>query len=88
MNAEAMRDAENLSRIRYGLMRLLINSPCVSSGVSMWIQSARFAASSGATTTMPSARACCALGRLGSRPTMTLWPLSRRFCAWACPWLP
>ena len=23
-----------------------------------------------------------------SSPIMTVYPLSRRFCAWACPWLP
>ena len=51
--------------------------------------SAHFAASSIAMTFSPSASAFFADGEPGRRPTATFFaPESRRFSAWAWPWLP
>ena len=50
--------------------------------------SAALVASATERTWKPS-RSATALERLPAwRPTTTLWPLSFRFWAWACPWLP
>ena len=50
--------------------------------------SARRAASSTGRTVKPSAFARAADVEVSWRPTTTATPLSRRFWAWACPWLP
>lgn len=50
--------------------------------------SAFFAASAAQTGLKPSFTACAWFGVPSSSLTITLTPLSRRFCAWACPWLP
>src|SRR5271169_5271489 len=50
--------------------------------------SARRAASSTLSTVSPSAFAFAADFDVACSPTTTLTPLSLRFSAWACPWLP
>ena len=49
---------------------------------------ARAAAAALPSTSSPSASALAALPLPSRRPTTTLTPLSRRFSAWAWPWLP
>ncbi len=58
------------------------------SGVRIMTTSARFAASSTGRTVSPSAFAFAADFDVAWRPTTTETPLSRRFRACACPWLP
>ena len=69
-------------------MSLLYTSPCLSSGMRIMMISAALAASAVEVTPSPSASAR-ARDRLPSlSPTITSNPLSLRFRAWACPWLP
>jgi len=58
------------------------------SGTSIDTTSAAAAASVGVATVSPSARAALREDDPSRRPTITSTPLSARFCAWACPWLP
>ena len=58
------------------------------SGVRTITMSAPWAASATSRTVSPSAWAFARERLLPGRPTSTSTPLSRRFSAWAWPWLP
>ncbi len=60
-----------------------------SSGVSIIMTSLTLAASAGVMTVKPAASALARVGEPAfSAMTTSLTPESRRFCAWAWPWLP
>src|ERR1700722_16914132 len=61
---------------------------CATSGASIITTSAPSEASAGTTSFQPSCSACFHDAPPLRRPTTTLCPLSRRFSAWARPWLP
>jgi hypothetical protein len=64
-------------------------SAWISSGASTITTSAHFAASAGALTVKPAPSAFLALPEPGRSATITsATPESRRFMAWAWPWLP
>ena len=73
---------------RFGLMSRSKISFWVSSGVRIMMMSAAFAASAVFITVRPSASAFAFELEPSYSPTITSRPLSCRFSACACPWLP
>jgi hypothetical protein len=74
--------------LRFGPTSFLYTTACIWSGTSIMTTSARWVASGALSTSKLTFSARSALAVPLSSLTTTVTPLSRRFCAWACPWLP